>query len=143
MRYYNRTSLKKYISNNKKPIYQINVTPVIDVMLVLLVVFMLTAKSLLNGVDVNLPKNNAKSIENYDTPIVLTINKEGKIYIFEQEIAKNDLKKKLSNILKEKQDDRIFIRGDQNLSYGFISNIMVEIYNAGFTKLSMISETQN
>ena len=126
----------------RKIVNEINVMPLIDVMLVLLVVFMITAPMLITGVDVNLPQTNSKALPGTDEPLVISIDKEGKIYIMDTIIDKNTLIDKLKAITHEKYDTRIFIRADQQLSYGKIMHVMSQISNAGFMQVGLVSQTQ-
>jgi biopolymer transport protein TolR len=127
-------------NNRKRVLSEINVTPLVDVMLVLLIIFMVTAPMLVGGVDVDLPETNTEAIASQHKPLVLTITKDNKIYIFETEINKRDLISKLRNVTKERPDTRIFVRGDKIVPYGKIVEMMTEIHNAGFKKVSLISE---
>lgn len=119
---------------------EINVTPMVDVMLVLLIIFMITSPMLVAGIEVDLPETQSEAISSNSKPLVISINKSGKIFIFETEIRKNNLIKKLKNITKEKKDTRIFVKGDKNASYGTIIEVMANINKAGFTKVALISD---
>lgn len=118
---------------------EINVTPMVDVMLVLLIIFMITAPMLVGGIEVDLPETNSAPINRQSKPLVITIDKHGKIFIVESEIQRLELVEKLKNISKENKDTSIFVKGDKNVSYGMIVDTMAEIYNAGFTKVALIS----
>lgn len=125
----------------RKIINEINVMPLIDIMLVLLVVFMVTAPMLITGVEVNLPKTDSKAIAGNDEPLVISINKEGGIYIMNTLIKSNELVHKLKAITHEKYDTKIFIKADTDLSYGHIMHIMSQISNAGFVQVGLVSQT--
>jgi biopolymer transport protein TolR len=119
---------------------EINITPVVDVLLVLLVVFMVSSPMLVAGINVDLPETKAGPISADQTePLVISMDKKGDIYIFETKIERKELTNKLKAITKEKKDTRIFVRGDKNVSYGEVVNLMGEIHNAGFTKVALIS----
>jgi biopolymer transport protein TolR len=122
---------------------EINVTPMVDVMLVLLIIFMVTSPMLVAGVEVDLPETKSSPISGQDIPLVITINKEGDIFITETKAPFSELVTKLKNITKEKKDTRIFVKGDKNVSYGKIVETMAEIHNAGFTKVALISDIKH
>ena len=125
----------------KAIINEINVMPLIDVMLVLLVIFMATAPTLITGVDVNLPSANSKALPGNDEPLIVSIDKNGTVYIMNTPIEKKDLLAKLKAITNQKYDSRIFIRADSSLSYGQIMTVMTEISNAGFTQVGLVSQS--
>lgn len=118
----------------------INVTPFVDVMLVLLVIFMVTAPMLTAGVQVDLPDANAPALESPGEPISVTIKEDGTLFIQETEISKADLLIKLTAISGAKKDNRIFVRGDSSVSYGDIMSVVGKIAGGGFTKVALITE---
>jgi biopolymer transport protein TolR len=122
---------------------EINVTPMVDVMLVLLIIFMITSPMLVAGIEVDLPETKSSPISGQDKPLVISIDKKGEIFITETKIPAKELVTKLINITQEKKDTRIFVKGDKNLSYGKIVEIMAEIHNAGFTKVALISDIKH
>ena len=119
---------------------EINVTPMVDVMLVLLVVFMITAPLLTVGVPVDLPKSNANSLGGNDEPLVITMKADGQIYIQETPTPADKLISRLIAITNAKSDQRIFIRADQALSYGDVMIMMGKIAAAGFKKVSLLTK---
>ena len=121
---------------------KINVTPMVDVMLVLLIIFMVTSPMLVAGVEVDLPKTKAGPISGQNTPINVSIKKDG-IFIAETKIPLSELATKIKNIAKEKKDERIFVSGDENVPYGKILETMAEIHNAGFTKVALRSDIKH
>jgi biopolymer transport protein TolR len=121
---------------------EINVTPMVDVMLVLLIIFMVTSPMLVAGVEVDLPKTKAGPISGQDTHVNVSIRKDG-IFIAETKIPLSELATKLKNITKEKKDERIFVSGDENVPYGKILETMAEIHNAGFTKVALRSDIKH
>ena len=123
-----------------KTISQINVTPMVDVMLVLLVIFMITAPLLKVGVPVNLPKTKAKALPEDQTPLSITINKEEKIFVQNTEISLEKLIPKLISISKNRNDRKIFIRADKVLSYGKVVEVMAIITSAGFNKIALVTD---
>jgi biopolymer transport protein TolR len=118
----------------------INVTPFVDVMLVLLIVFMISAPLLTVGVDVNLPKTEAKNLSDDQKPLVISITQQNKIYIQESPVTLDRLIPRLQAITKSNHEAKIYIRGDENLSYGQIMGIMGRINAAGFTKVALLAD---
>lgn len=121
------------------PMADINVTPFVDVMLVLLVVFMVTAPLLSVGVPVELPKTTAAVISNPDEPIVISIDAQHRVYIQETEVPLENLAARLQAITGVKPDTRIFVRGDRAIEYGRVMQVMGSIAEAGFTKVSLLA----
>ena len=128
------------ILKRSKTIRQINVTPMVDVMLVLLVIFMITAPLLTVGVPINLPKTKAKALPEDQTPLSITINKEEKIFVQDTEITIDKLVPKLISISKNRNDRKIFIRADEILSYGRVVEVMAVITSAGFNKIALVTD---
>ena len=118
---------------------QINVVPYIDVMLVLLVIFMITAPLLTAGVQVNLPEAGAKPLQGSDEPLAVSIDQEGKLYLQETEVTIEELGPKLLAITERKPDARIFVRGDRDIAYGEIMAVMSAINQAGFTNVALVT----
>ncbi|GAA5252792.1 protein TolR [Candidatus Rickettsia kedanie] len=137
----------KLAGSNRKSkravVSEINVTPLVDVMLVLLIIFMITSPMLVSGINVDLPETNSSAISGQDEPLVVTINNKGEIFLLETPIERTHLTDKLSNITKEKKDARIFVRGDRNVSYGQVVEIVAEIHAAGFSRVALISNIKN
>jgi biopolymer transport protein TolR len=119
---------------------EINVTPLVDVVLVLLIIFMVTAPMLQMGIDVNLPRVKSKGVDISEEKLVLTINDAKEIFLNKTKIPANDLREKLENIFNTRIDKEIFMRADKNVPYGFVVEIMAEIRKAGIDKLGMITE---
>jgi biopolymer transport protein TolR len=122
------------------PMSEINVTPMVDVMLVLLVIFMVTAPLLTVGVPVDLPKANANPILGQDEPLVVTVNAQGNIYIQDSPVQLEELGARLEAITHSKPDTRIFVRGDKGINYGRIMDVMSTINQAGFRKVALVAE---
>ena len=118
----------------------INVTPFVDVMLVLLVIFMVTAPLLTAAVDVDLPQTRAAQATGQDEPLIISINAEGKVYLQETEYDIDTLVARLRAITQNKPDQRIFVRGDKNLAYGKIMDVMGALSSAGFAKVALVAE---
>ena len=119
---------------------EINVIPLVDVMLVLLIIFMVTAPLLTVGVPVDLPKTEAKPITGQDEPLVISVNSEGKLFLQETEIDIGDLVARLQAITNNKPDTRIFVRGDKSVNYGRIVEVMGTVSAAGFSHVALIAE---
>jgi biopolymer transport protein TolR len=122
---------------------EINVTPLVDVMLVLLVVFMVTAPLLTVGVPVELPKTEAAQIVGQDEPLVITVNAQGKLFIQETEVDLERLVPRLQAITANRSETRIFVRGDRALAYGRVMEVMGTVNLAGFTRVALITEQPN
>jgi biopolymer transport protein TolR len=118
----------------------INVTPLVDVMLVLLIVFMVTAPMLTVGVHVDLPKTQAAKLNDQVEPIVISVDAAGKAYLQEMELEGDALIARLKAITDSNPDARIYVRGDKSLAYGRVMEIMGEVAASGFSKVSLIAE---
>ena len=123
-----------------KPFSEINVTPFVDVMLVLLIIFMVTAPLLTVGVQVDLPESNADSIQTNDEPLEITISKNGDIFIQETEIELKELVPKLTAITNNKLDTKIYVSGDAIIDYGRVMRVLGELSGSGFTKVALITK---
>ncbi|MCC8417710.1 MAG: protein TolR [Rickettsia endosymbiont of Bryobia graminum] len=121
---------------------EVNVTPLVDVMLVLLIIFMITSPILVSGINVDLPETTSAPLSGQDEPLVITINSKKELYLLDTKITRENLAEKLINITKEKKDARIFVRGDKNVSYGDVVAVVAEIHSAGFTKVSLVSNVK-
>lgn len=128
-------------NNESKLLAEINVTPLVDVVLVLLIIFMVTAPMLQMGIDVNLPRVKSKSIDVTEEKIVLTINSEKEIFINKNKISVPDLGVKLESIFSNRIDREVFMRADKNVPYGFVVEVMSAVRKAGVDKLGMITES--
>ncbi len=126
----------------RRPMSEINVTPMVDVMLVLLIVFMVTAPLLTVGVQVDLPKTQANAMPGQDEPLAISIDSQGRIFLMDNEIPAEQLVPKLTAIAKGATDRRIFIRGDKGINYGRVLEVMGMINGAGFTKVALVSQQQ-
>jgi len=123
-----------------RPLAEINVTPMVDVMLVLLIIFMVTAPLMTSGVSVDLPKTSAQPINSDSEPLTVTINAQGDIFLQDQKLELEALVGKLQAIAENNQDRRIFVRGDKDLAYGRIMAVMSTITSGGFTKVALLAE---
>ncbi|MEK0084299.1 protein TolR [Benzoatithermus flavus] len=119
---------------------EINMTPLVDVMLVLLIVFMITAPMLTSGVAVDLPEAASSPLPGQDEPLSVTVDAKGKIYLQESEIALDQLAPRLQAITGRKPDARIFVRGDKGIDYGTVMSVVGAINQAGFNKVALLTE---
>src|SRR5215469_7680034 len=123
-----------------RPMSEINVTPLVDVMLVLLVVFMVTAPLLTVGVPVDLPQTHAAPINEPKEPLVISINSEGKIYLQETTVEPDQLVPRLQAITNNNPTTSIYVRGDRAVNYGRVLEVMGLVSSAGFSKVALVSE---
>jgi biopolymer transport protein TolR len=123
---------------------EINVTPMVDVMLVLLIIFMVSAPLLTVGVPLDLPQTQAKSLEQDKTPLQLSVDIKGKIFINDTEVAMADLVPKLKAITDARggMDERIFMRADKKADYGTVARVMGQLSGAGFKRLALVTEVE-
>ena len=124
----------------RPPMSQINVTPFVDVMLVLLVIFMITAPLLTVGVEVDLPETDSPPLSGDDEPLSITITGDGTTYLQEIEVSLTDLIPKLRAITERRPDVRIFIRGDREIEYGRVMEVMGVLNAAGFNNVALVTE---
>ncbi|HJO98155.1 MAG: protein TolR [Rhodospirillales bacterium] len=135
-----QTSLRGARRQRTRPMSEINVTPMVDVMLVLLVIFMVTAPLLTVGVQVDLPKTKASLIPGADEPLTISVNAEGTIFLQETELELAALAPRLAAITGNNPDVRIFVRGDKAISYGRVMEVMGTINAAGFRKVALVAQ---
>ncbi len=121
-----------------RPMAEINVTPFVDVMLVLLIVFMVAAPLLTAGVQVDLPKAQAKPLPQDNKPLEITVNHEGAIFLVETEVGLNELVPRLTAIAGNNKDTRIYVRGDTKLDYGQVMQVIGAINAGGFTRVALV-----
>ena len=124
------------------PMSEINVTPFVDVMLVLLVIFMVTAPLLTVGVQVDLPKTKASVIKGDDEPLAISVDAEGRVFLQDVEIELDALMPRLIAITGNNPDVRIFIRGDQAIYYGRVMDVMGRVNAAGYRKVALVTRQQ-
>jgi biopolymer transport protein TolR len=127
----------------RKPVMaEINVTPMVDVMLVLLIIFMVSAPLLTVGVPLDLPQTQAKSLEQDKTPLQLSVNVKGQVFINDSEVSLTDLVTKLKAITDARggMDERIFMRADKKADYGTVAKVMGLLSGAGFKRLALVTE---
>ena len=122
---------------------EINVTPLVDVMLVLLIIFMVTAPMMTQGVDVDLPKTTSRALRQQEKPMVVEIDKEGKIHLGKTEVHLALMRQELEKMPQEKKKEPIYLRADETISYGLVVQVMAQIKQAGFEKLGMMTQPDN
>lgn len=122
-----------------QPMSEINVTPFVDVMLVLLIIFMVAAPLLTVGVPIDLPETQAKALEGDTEPLTISINSQGQIFIQDTEIPMDEVVPKLEAIAANGYDERIYVRGDQDADYGTMMKVMGRINAAGFKRLGLVT----
>ena len=135
---YNQFSSK--FGRKKRPMLsEINITPMVDVMLVLLVIFMITSPMMVTGINVDLPETKNSPISMEDEPLVVSVNSNGSVYIDQTMVNFEDLHSKIIAITKEKFDTRIFVKGDKNVYYGKVMEVIGELNSIGFRKVALIT----
>jgi biopolymer transport protein TolR len=126
-----------------QPMGDINVTPLVDVMLVLLIIFMVTAPLLTVGVPIDLPKTEAKQLSSDSEPLTVSVSKAGKVYLQEREIGLDEIVPKLVAITKSGYDQRIFVRGDGEANYSAVMKVMGALSAAGFRRLALVTAQED
>ncbi len=135
-----RQASKRHRRRAYQPMSEINVTPFVDVMLVLLIVFMITAPLLTVGVPIDLPKTKAQPLTQPEEPLVITVDAKGTIFIQDTSVPLDSLIPRLIAITENKPDTRIYLRGDRTVSYGRMMQVMGRVNAAGFTRVALIAE---
>jgi biopolymer transport protein TolR len=126
--------------NDDRLMSEINVTPFVDVMLVLLIIFMVTAPMMIQGVEVSLPEATSKPLASEQEQLVVTIDQNNQVYINDFRVGVENLKEKLTQIVKNQKADEIYLRADKTVAYGMVVYVMSEIKGAGIEKLGMITD---
>ena len=134
------SSGSKFKRRSYSPIADINVTPLVDVMLVLLIIFMVTAPLLQVGVPVDLPKTSASQVGGKDEPMVVSVNSQGEVFLGETKYDIAELGAKLKAVHEEKPDQRVFMRGDKSVDYGKMMEVMGVVIDSGFRQLGLLGE---
>ena len=127
-------------SNQRRYMADINVTPLVDVMLVLLIIFMVTAPMMMQGVDVNLPKTKTTNIKTEEDPFQVTVNKKGEIFLESKKVKLEELENKIKSIFKYRQEKELLLRADKDIAYGIVIKVLAEINRAGISKVGIITE---
>jgi biopolymer transport protein TolR len=125
------------------PMSEINVTPLVDVMLVLLIIFMVAAPLLTVGVPVELPESKGNPIQGDKEPLTVSVDGNGKIYLQDTEISLDTLVPKLEEITKQGYEERIYVRGDKNVDYGTVAKVMGSLSSAGFKRIGLVLEPES
>lgn len=128
------------INNRKGFMSDINVTPLVDVMLVLLIIFMVTAPMMMQGIEVDLPETQTKYIKTQEEPLILSITKDRKIFIEEHPIELQRLEVKLKTIFKYRKNKELLIRADKRIPYGFVIEVIAGVKRAGIDRVGMVTE---
>jgi len=125
-----------------QPMSEINVTPMVDVMLVLLIIFMVSAPLLTVGVPIDLPQSQAKSLEQDKEPLTVSVNEKGQIFLQNSEIAADDLIAKMEAVAQARggKDARVYVRGDKRVDYGTMMKVMGRLSSAGFNRVALVTE---
>ena len=126
--------------NSKEFMSEINVTPFVDVMLVLLIIFMVTAPMMIQGVNVDLPEATAQPLDSEKEHLVITIDKDHQVHINDYQVSMESLSEKLMKILQGRSDREVYLKADKNIPYGIVVQVMAEIKDAGVEQLGMITE---
>lgn len=127
-------------NNNRAVMAEINVTPLVDVMLVLLVIFMVTAPMMQQGVQVNLPKADTKAMTPAEESVVVSVDKGGKVFIDKNEVPAGELRQRLSDMFVTKAKKEVFLKADAGVPYGEVVRTMADIKGAGIERLGMVTE---
>jgi len=126
--------------NNKKFMSDINVTPFVDVMLVLLIIFMVTAPMMMQGVEVDLPKTTTRQIKTREDPLIITVNKKREIFLERHRLELDGLEIKIKKIFENRRDKEILLKADKDVPYGFVIKVISRVKQAGIDKLGMVTE---
>ena len=125
---------------DKNLMSDINVTPFVDVMLVLLIIFMVTAPMMMQGVEVNLPQTTAKRIKTQEDPLIITVNKKGEIFLETHRIGLDDLENKTKKIFENRREKELLLKADKDVPYGVVLKVISRVKKAGIDKLGMVTE---
>ena len=129
-------------TGRKRPLAEINVTPFVDVMLVLLVIFMVTAPLLYQGMDVNLPETTTQPLRVRNEPLILTVQKKGQIFVGRKEVPMAELRTKLEALFEARDSTDVFLRADRDAPYGLVVKAMAAAREAGATRMGIVTEAE-
>jgi biopolymer transport protein TolR len=132
----------QFSGGDRKLMSEINVTPFVDVMLVLLIIFMVAAPMMMQGQDVQLPQTKSKVIQSQEERLVISITKNQELFINQYRVSREELQEKLKVLYQNKKEGEVFLRADRSLPYGFVVKVMSDIKNAGVEKLGMVTESE-
>ena len=124
------------------PMSEINVTPFVDVMLVLLIVFMVTAPLLTVGVPIDLPESKAKQLDSKKEPLTISVDNEGRVFLQDTEITIDEMVPKLTAVAEQGVEERVFVRGDQSVDYGTVMRVMGRLNAAGFNRIALVTQME-
>ena len=133
------SSSRRRRTSRHAPMSEINVTPFVDVMLVLLIVFMVAAPLLTVGVPIDLPETEARALNSETQPITISINEAGQVFLQETEIPLNEVVAKLDAIAKNGYEERIYVRGDKTADYGTVMKVMARVSSAGYRRIGLVT----
>ena len=134
---------QKFTNRNFVPMSEINVTPFVDIMLVLLIIFMVAAPLLSVGIEVDLPNTKAKPLSTEkERPLTLTLDKDSNLFINEVKIKKEELRTRLSAIKKERESDEIYLRASKNIEYQKVASILALVSNIGYSQISLVTDVE-
>jgi len=133
----------RQLRGRRRPVMsEINVTPFVDVMLVLLIIFMVAAPLLTVGVPIDLPESQAKSIDQDREPLTISVNDKGQVFLQNTEVTVDELVAKLKAIAKNGTDERIYVRGDRKVDYGTVMRVMGRLSGAGYRRVALVTEVE-
>ena len=125
-----------------RPMSDINVTPFVDVMLVLLIIFMVTAPLMQQGIDIELPKTQSEGLQSDDEPLVITVKRDGAIFVQSAEVKASELEVKLEQIFMTRGDREVFLRADGRVAYAAVARTLATLQRAGAEKIGMVTEPE-
>ena len=125
-----------------RPMSEINVTPFVDVMLVLLIVFMVTAPLLTVGVPIDLPESKAKQLDSKKEPLTISVDSEGRVFLQDTEITIEEMIPKLTAVAEQGVEERVFVRGDKDVDYGTVMRVMGRLNAAGFNRIALVTQME-
>lgn len=131
-----------HTGNSDRLMSDINVTPFVDVMLVLLIIFMVAAPMMIEGVEVSLPQATSQPLATEQEQLIVSLNQNGDIFLNDYQVQLNELREKLDSIIKGQADREIYLRADKEIPYGVVVRVMSEIKDAGVERLGMVTEPQ-
>jgi biopolymer transport protein TolR len=138
----NQDDQGSYGSSTGSVLSEINVTPLVDVMLVLLIIFMVSAPMMQQGVQVDLPQNQAPTLDEQEENVILTVDKNKKIFLGKQEIAYSTLAQQVARFYKNRTKKEIYVQADESVSYGYVANVIAGLKNAGIERVGLVSEPE-
>lgn len=130
------------VGNNRKVLGEINVVPLVDVMLVLLIIFMVAAPMMVQGLDVNLPETDSGALKSSDDLLIMSVTSQGQVYLDEFEVPIDGLADKIKSVTSRKPQTRVYLRADKDVPYGVVVKVMAEARAAGVADLGMVTEPE-